>query len=272
MLLQNCLGKWCNLNGRCGFTLVVLATKTNRHMQADKPYLVMNSAGDKTKDKRGDNTLTALYFILTGLIGYFLGAIPFGYLYVRITKKEDLRTIGSGRTGGTNTFRAAGLGVAIFSTICDVAKGWLAVEISRRLFGAQLGGLFPWAVLVAGSSVVIGHNWSIFLKWGGGAGTAPNVGWAAALWWPMFPISFVIMLVFLVGLGIASVASLAMGAVIPLVFGFRYFTGVDSTPAYFITGLITLAIVTWALRPNIKRLVEGNERVVGPRAKRLAKR
>ncbi|HRN68773.1 MAG TPA: glycerol-3-phosphate acyltransferase, partial [Promineifilum sp.] len=49
-----------------------------------------------------------LYFVLAGLIGYLCGAIPFGYIYVRLIKGEDLRKIGSGRTGGTNSLRAAG--------------------------------------------------------------------------------------------------------------------------------------------------------------------
>jgi glycerol-3-phosphate acyltransferase PlsY len=70
----------------------------------------------------------------------------------------------------------------------------------------------------------------------------------------------------------ASVASLMMGAIIPIMFIILYFSGVpiySETPAYMVGGLTTLAIVAWALRPNIKRLLAGNERVVGPRAKRL---
>ena len=68
--------------------------------------------------------------------------------------------------------------------------------------------------------------------------------------------------------GMASVASLAVAYVIPIAFGIRYFAGYDPTPAYFAGGLITAAIVTFALRPNIKRVIAGEERVVGPAAKR----
>ena len=51
-----------------------------------------------------------IYFLLAALIGYLCGSIPFGYIYVRLFKGEDLTKLGSGRTGGTNSFRAAGLG------------------------------------------------------------------------------------------------------------------------------------------------------------------
>ena len=63
-----------------------------------------------------------------------------------------------------------------------------------------------------------------------------------------------------------------MGAIIPVVFGFRYLVGIGQTPAYFLAGLVTLSIVVWALRANLKRLVEGQERIVGPRARRIRRR
>ena len=59
-----------------------------------------------------------------------------------------------------------------------------------------------------------------------------------------------------------------MAAVIPLAFAIRYLAGYDGTPAYFVGGLLTAAIVTFALRPNIKRVLAGEERVVGPAAKK----
>ena len=77
----------------------------------------------------------------------------------------------------------------------------------------------------------------------------------------------------------ASVASLAMAAIIPIAFAVIYFTGsdvalgiVEHTPAYLFTGILTALIVAYALRPNIKRLIAGEERVVGPRAKRLKRK
>ncbi|MCA9935002.1 MAG: glycerol-3-phosphate acyltransferase [Ardenticatenaceae bacterium] len=230
--------------------------------------------------------MNILYFVVAGIIGYLWGAIPFGFLYVRIKRKDiDLRDFGSGRTGGTNSLRAAGWQVGTITGLSDVFKGFMGVWLSKLILANVLSDTaLPWAVIAAGVMTVVGHNWSVFLSWRrkegklvfigwrGGAGTGPNVGWSTGVWWPMFPIGLAVMVGLLVGVGMASVASMAMAAIIPIVFGIRYAMRIDSSPAYLVGGLITMGIVLWALRPNIKRLIEGNERVVGPRAKRIAKR
>ncbi|MCP5098875.1 MAG: glycerol-3-phosphate acyltransferase [Chloroflexi bacterium] len=219
--------------------------------------------------------MIVLYFLLAGLIGYLSGSIPFGFIYVKLFKGIDIRDVGSGRTGGTNSLRAAGLGVGLLTSFSDVFKGTGAVLLVRFLFAPSVDTvIMPWVVIVAGIFSVVGHNWSVFLKFRGGAGTGPNVGWGTGVWWPMLPIGIVVMVGLLVGVGMASVASMAMAAVIPITFLILYLAGVapyDSTLAYFIGGLISATIVVWALRPNIKRLFNGTERIVGPRAKRMKK-
>jgi glycerol-3-phosphate acyltransferase PlsY len=216
-----------------------------------------------------------IYLVVVGLIGYLCGAIPFGYLYVRARKGIDIRDVGSGRTGGTNALRAAGLGVGLLTSFSDVFKGSLAVLITHFLFSNALNDAWlPWAAVTAGVMSVIGHNWSVFMGWRGGAGTGPNVGWGTALWWPMLPIAIVTMSGMLLGIGIASLASIMMAAIIPAAFIVLYFIGApgfDGTLAYIIGGFVAAAIILWSLRPNIKRLMSGTERVVGPRAKRMKK-
>jgi len=207
-----------------------------------------------------------LTMLLAILAGYIMGAIPFGFLFVKLTKGVDLRDVGSGRTGATNSMRAAGPGMFILTFLMDVFKGFAAVWLARWIAGDV--EWLPWAEALAGAASVIGHNWSIFLKFGGGAGTGPNVGWVTAVWWPMLFITFLFGAPTLYFVGMASVASLAVAYVIPIAFGIRYFAGYDATPAYFAGGLITAAIVTFALRPNIKRVIAGEERIVGPAAKK----
>lgn len=214
-----------------------------------------------------------LYFILAALIGYLCGAVAFGYIYVRLFKGEDLTKIGSGRTGGTNSFRAAGLGVGLLTALSDVFKGAVAVWLTRWLLGEALGpALLPWAVATAGVFAVVGHNWSVFLKFGGGAGTGPNVGWSAAIWGWIFPLAFLVMGGMLYFVGMASVASLSMAVVTILVFAVRYALGIDPTSAYLVGSIVAGLVITWALRPNIARVLNGTERLVGPRAKRAAQR
>lgn len=213
-----------------------------------------------------------VYFVIAGLIGYFCGAVPFGYLYVKKTKGINILDYGSGRTGGTNSLRAAGWKVGTLTGLSDVFKGFMAVTITGWVLGGAVrADLLPWISGIAGVMSVVGHNWSIFLGWRGGAGTGPNVGWATAIWWPMFPIGLIVMVVMLIGVGMASVASLTMAIIIPISFGILYAIGAagySGSVAYLVSGIAAAAIVTWALRPNIKRLIAGNERVVGPRAKR----
>lgn len=222
-----------------------------------------------------ENLSNLFIFAVVAILGYICGAVPFGYLYVKKVKGIDLTKHGSGRTGGTNSLRAAGASVGVVTAISDVVKGFLSVYLARLIFADHLEPeILPWVLVTAGIFSVVGHNWSVFISFRGGAGTGPNVGWAGALWWPMIPIAALAMSGMLLGIGMASVASLTMAAIIPISFIGLYIAGVpgyDDTFAYIVGGFISLSVVTWSLRPNIKRLIAGNERVVGPRAKRLEK-
>jgi glycerol-3-phosphate acyltransferase PlsY len=148
----------------------------------------------------------------------------------------------------------------------------LGIWLTKLVLGSLVSDAWlSWLLITAGIMSVVGHNWSVFIKFKGGAGTGPNIGWATAIWWPMFPIGLVVMIVLLLGVGMASVASLAMAIIVPVVFVILYLMGYasfDVTPAYWIGGLIAAAVITWALRPNIKRVINGTERLVGPRARR----
>ena len=218
----------------------------------------------------------SVYIVLSALIGYLFGAIPVGFILVKATKGIDIREFGSGRSGGTNSFRAGGVVVGVLTSVLDVLKAACGVWLVLALFADQLPmDWLPWAEITSGIMSVIGHNWSVFLGWKGGAGTGPNVGWAGAVWPPIVPMAIVVILGVLLTIGIASIASLAMSATILIAFVILYLAGVepyDSTLAYIVGGIVSAAVITWSLRPNIKRLFEGKERIVGPRARRRKKR
>jgi acyl phosphate:glycerol-3-phosphate acyltransferase len=213
--------------------------------------------------------MNLLILLPAALIGYFFGAIPFGWILVRLLKGLDLRQVQSGRTGGTNAMRAAGPIVGGLTAVGDVLKGAAAIWIARAVFGTLVApSLLPWVEISVGAASIVGHNWSIFLGWRGGAGTGPNVGWAGAVWLPIIPIAIVVVAGVIVWTGMASVASLAMGLTIVIAFAVLYFTGVIATPAYFAGAIVTLLIVGWSLRGNIRRVLAGTERLVGPAARR----
>lgn len=211
--------------------------------------------------------------LLVALIGYLIGSIPVGYLVIRLIKGQDLRLHGSGRTGGTNALRAGGLGAGVLTMVGDACKGYVAVVLARLVVGPELLATSLGAVTasIAGLAAVCGHNWSVYLGFKGGAGTAPNIGAAIALWpvsglylAPMVPLSLFL-------IGYASVTSLVIAAMVLVTFIVR--AALQADPNWWYVGYAVAAAVAvvWALRPNIKRLREGTERMVGLRA-RLTRR
>lgn len=196
--------------------------------------------------------------LLATIIGYLVGSTPIGYLIVRFFGGKDIRQHGSGRTGGSNVGRVLGTQGFILTILLDVLKGALAV-ILARLIMSQLNLGF-WPEVTAGIGCVIGHNWSIFLGFKGGAGTTPSLGAAAALmgFWVTLLAAFLGILALLVW-SMASVASLITVWSLPFIFGTRFVLGVGPWE-HMVYGVISATIITWALRPNIQRIFKGTER------------
>jgi len=212
--------------------------------------------------------------LLVLIIAYLMGSIPFGFFVVKIINGRDVRKVESGRTGGTNAMRAAGVGAGILTATLDVLKGAATAWVVSWLAPAQ-----PWVQVGAALLAIIGHNYSIFLvhrkngKWAlrGGAGGATALGGAIALWNPIIfiilPIAFLVYLF----IGYASVTTMIIAFIAMIVFIVRAVMGL-SPWAYVIYGALAFLVLVWALRPNIKRLIEGTERVVGLRAKWLKRK
>ena len=204
-------------------------------------------------------------WIIALVVGYLLGSIPIGLFAVRLTRGKDVRQVGSGRIGGTNVLRAAGWEIALLSGVLDVAKAALAVIVARWLSGWP--GNPPLLLAMAGVMAIAGHNYSLFLGFKGGAGTGSSMGGAIALW----PWSGLITIPLLLGMILivrrASVGSIVLAFVIPAIFVIRAAMGLDPW-AYVVYGVLTSALTLWALRPNIRRLLAGKERVFDPMAGR----
>jgi acyl phosphate:glycerol-3-phosphate acyltransferase len=221
-------------------------------------------------------------YLLSGgilILSYLMGSIPFGYLVVKFTTGKDLRQVESGRTGGTNALRAGGCVAGAFTTIFDFLKGMFAVWLARYLLPSDLSWKV-WIEVLAPLAAILGHNYSIFLierkdngrlRLRGGAGGAPTVGGAAGLWWPSALIIIPISLSILFGVGYASVATMSMAGLAILIFAIGAW--VDKLPwQYIFYGIFAEIILVIALRPNIVRLMNGTERLVGWRARRKNKK
>jgi glycerol-3-phosphate acyltransferase PlsY len=191
------------------------------------------------------------------LVSYLIGSIPTGLLIVRLAAGKDIRQVESGRTGGTNAMRAAGFWAGLATALLDMLKAAVTVWVAA----------------------VIGHNYSIFLaertpegklRLRGGAGGAPTAGGALGLWPPSILFIIPVGALMLFGVGYASVATMSAPVVAALVFAYRAWTGAAPWE-YVFYGVITEILLLIALRPNIQRLMNGTERLVGWRAKRARK-
>ena len=205
------------------------------------------------------------------LLAYLVGAIPFGFLLVKLFSGQDIREIESGRTGGTNAMRAAGFPIGLATSLLDILKSASMVWIARYFYPDQ-----SWWHVLTGVFTVIGHNYSIYmikkdssgkLTLSGGAGGTPAVGALVGLWWPniliLVPIGYLIVM----GIGYASIATMSLPLIGSLIFLIRFLT-LEEPAAYIFAGLLSEILILWALRPNIKRLLSGSERIVGFRTKK----
>jgi glycerol-3-phosphate acyltransferase PlsY len=212
--------------------------------------------------------------ILVIVAGYLLGSIPSGLIIVKFSTGKDVRGVGSGRTGGTNAMRAAGVWAGIGTAVLDTLKSSAAVWLAQLVVPENV-----WAHVLAPLGAILGHNYSIFLiqrneqgrlRLGGGAGGAPAVGGALGLWPPI--LLFIIPLGALIFyfIGYASITTISVALIITLIFAYRAWIGAAPWQ-YIIYGVLAEILLLWALRPNIERLLSGNERLVGYRARRREK-
>ena len=200
------------------------------------------------------------------LLSYVIGSIPFGWLIVKMKTGKDIRRIESGRTGGTNAMRAAGVGAGLLTAILDILKGVAAVWLAREVL--------PEVHLIhvlAPVAAIIGHNYSIFVperneqgqivRLRGGAGGAPALGGAIGLWGPSIFIIFPLGALVFFTLGIASITTMSVAFFTTVLFGIRAWLGL--TPWVDVAyGLLAQVLLIWALRPNLQKLFAGKERIV----------
>jgi acyl phosphate:glycerol-3-phosphate acyltransferase len=187
------------------------------------------------------------------VVGYLLGSIPFAYLLVRVVGRGDVRRIGSGNVGATNSLRAAGWQVALVVAILDVGKGVLAVVLMRTVTASP-----AWAA-AAGTLAVIGHCFPVWLGFSGGKGVATAGGVFATL--AIVP-TLVVAAVWLAVLGLTryvSLSSVVAAATLPLALL------LIARPSLPVTGCAVTAVlvVIWRHRGNLSRLVRGEEPRLG---------
>jgi glycerol-3-phosphate acyltransferase PlsY len=194
--------------------------------------------------------------VLLVVAAYFAGSIPVGVLVAKASGGPDPRTIGSGRTGGTNSLRALGRRWAALVVAGDLAKGALPVLLARML----TGGDSLTEVVVAGAAV-LGSVRSIFLRFTGGRGVGTGVGTmlviqplAVILAAPVF--FLVILATRYVSLG----SLLGSAAMFPAMLLIWAVASGWVPPAYLVWAVVGPILIWLAHADNIERLLHGQER------------
>ncbi len=196
------------------------------------------------------------------IAGYGLGSIPSGYLTGR-ARGVDIRAVGSGNIGATNTFRILGRKAGAFVLLADALKGFVAARflgaVALWLVPQARGAVSPeYLGLAAGGAAVLGHNYTCWLGFKGGKGISTSCGAILAIV-PMA--GLIIMLVWIVvflASRYVSAASVAAAAVLPFA---AWFSQDNLLITAVMTCLGVLAILKH--RANLARLIAGTEPKVG---------
>ena len=187
--------------------------------------------------------------LLSLLLGYLLGSIPFGVLLTRIAGAGDLRTIGSGNIGATNVLRTGRKGLAAATLLLDMLKGTAAVLI--------VGSLRPDCAEIAAIGALVGHMWPVWLRFKGGKGVATLLGVMIGLYWPS---ALIYAAVWIAVLALSRISSLSgMAAAVSAPIGAAALGRFDLALLYLGFALLVL----FKHRENIARLLEGTEPRVG---------
>jgi glycerol-3-phosphate acyltransferase PlsY len=192
-----------------------------------------------------------LFFLI--LCAFLLGSIPFGVVVAKIYG-VNLKKVGSGNIGATNVLRAMGKGPALLTLVGDVLKGSLAVVIGRFFFhGPSLEGII-------GLSAIVGHNFSLFLRFKGGKGVATSIG-VLLIYSPMVGVLTVILwLMVILITRYSSLAAIVSFGVLPL--GIYI---LDYSQGKLIISILIAFLLIFRHTDNIKRLLEGTELKIGKR-------
>lgn len=194
--------------------------------------------------------------ILSLVMAYLLGAIPFAYLTVRIARGRDIRRIGSRNVGTTNALRAAGPAWGVLTLLLDSGKGYVAVTLMSAV--TQTG---EW-VLMAALAALLGHIFPVFLRFEGGKGAATALGAFSAIEPRIVICAVLVFLVVVVVSRYVSLGSMSGAAAFPI---FAGLFGADWKTV--VAGIICALLIIWRHSANIQRILQGTENRFVPAGK-----
>lgn len=196
--------------------------------------------------------------LAAGLIvaAYLIGSIPFGVIIGRGLYGVDPRTVGSGNIGAANALRAMGFWGAALTLAGDVIKGIVPTAVAIYALHAP-----PLVVAIIGLATIVGHTWSIFLKFEGGKGVATGLGVLVVLSWHAALVWAIVFLATALISRYASLSSMLATAAAPIALY------LDHAPLPYVAyAVASLVLVLWRHSANIQRLRAGSEPRIGQKS------
>jgi len=207
-------------------------------------------------------------YIIVAVVAYLLGSIPFGYILVRLFRKQDVRQIGSGNIGATNVARSGAKGLGIATLILDAAKGYAAVKIGIQLslgfydyVGVEGARRIYTGAAIAAVFAILGHMYPVWLKFKGGKGVATGVGVFLALAPAAVGLVLVIFVVIVWFSRYVSLGSIIATASFPLLAWLLYRN--SKAPVIFLAAALAAFMIIAKHHQNIRRLLSGTEHRLG---------
>jgi glycerol-3-phosphate acyltransferase PlsY len=203
--------------------------------------------------------LTLQTYIAVALLSYVLGSVPFGYILVRLFLKKDIRETGSGNIGATNVARSGAKVLAATTLALDIAKGMAAVWITQKLISPESRGDTQALAAFAGLFVVLGHCFTMWLRFRGGKGVATALGVFLILTPKGAAVALGVFLLVVLITRYVSLGSIIAAITIPV--ATSYFYRMSFTALAYLAGICLVVIVKH--QQNISRLISGTESKFG---------
>jgi glycerol-3-phosphate acyltransferase PlsY len=193
-------------------------------------------------------------FVVVAVVAYLLGAIPFALIISKKLAGVDISEHGSGNIGSTNVYRVLGRKAGVIAVVLDLAKAFIAVMTAKYIIGdsvlmlADTPMTWQWGQALAALMVMVGHNWSVYIKFRGGKGVATYFGRFAG----------VILLLTILRSRYMSLGSLLSATGVLILF-IVLTVGYDFPFVYLVYSMIATALMFYQHRTNIDRLGNGTE-------------
>ena len=188
-------------------------------------------------------------FLIISFLIYIIGSVPFGLIIGKTFYNIDLRKHGSKNIGATNAYRVLGIVPALVIFLADAIKGSLGVWL-----GLNFNEAIPMYAIAGGILAIVGHNWSLFLKFKGGKGVATGLGVIAMLVPKVTAVVFVLWIAITFTTRYVSLASIIAAFMVPIL---TYYFGYAGEYLYF--AIFAAIFVIYKHKENISRLINGIE-------------